>query len=626
MGLVINMGMRYFLLAFAPVLGGFLVKKLFSMVGLGDVFKLSGALTSGIAGAGKLGGDQNIGSRFSSGFNEKITKQGNKLGKKIGKEELGKSIAEGNILKATKFSTKGIFSPVKSTKKGLKHASDMKEHYKDSKSEKVKIDGLVKKGYKKLKNKNSSSNYDNEIEALMDGSPLAIATATVATTGRGSALDIDKKGENKFQGKKGVVRNSSELRKNSHQNRENIKAASANRDYDGKKKLKNDYYLKQVGDLKRSSPTSNITEGDYDETLNSISSEYNIQKGKVILPTNGMPPIVGISSDPNKKVNIAKDFDSTKELLQNPIHYLPDNFKSRIKGETDNAYSLRLHSALSEMGLYDSSSGQYADMLDKFSISDSDIENLMVGNNSRINTLELDLNSNIRSETKSFSKEYDLIERSEIEARIESTKKLALAHLKSQLDILDMPLSSLSNSELNSYHSSETLSKINSLPKSQQEKEISRLIESFEDDINKEVKKVLDKKSAELQVISYSLANKINTAGEEEKKDIIEQINKLEDEYQNYNSQMENSVKEAIASLNSNYIENVEIVTGSITRLLSNQINEVNSSNNITKQIADVKVVRNDDAFNFKSNTSEKMKSKVSPSKIFKNLAGNFNG
>ena len=167
--------MKLFLLAFSPVLSGFLVKKLMGFLGLDKMLTLSGALMSGVAGAAKMGGDKELAGNLTNSFEGGLKKHGNKLGNKLGKGDIGTALAEGNVTKATKFLGRSAANPYKAGQKALKHGSDVKGKLTgDLKTFKDNSKTISKTKAAILKMKEKNKNIDNDVAVgIANGNPNA---------------------------------------------------------------------------------------------------------------------------------------------------------------------------------------------------------------------------------------------------------------------------------------------------------------------------------------------------------------------------------------------------------------------------------------------------------------------
>ena len=141
----------------------------------------------------------------------------------------------------------------------------------------------------------------------------------------------------------------------------------------------------------------------------SVSDYYGVPVETIVVPIFGAPVIAGLTTTSKSLVSDDKPVERIKEIVGNPLNYLPKEIKLRLPLESDDAYSIRLHIILFEIGLYHPGTNSYTDMLKKY-----DIEDEIVRNTEKFNKLVSNLSLLVPTSTKfrgaRFSYLYDNVQ------------------------------------------------------------------------------------------------------------------------------------------------------------------------------------------------------------------------
>lgn len=417
--------MKTLIIGFSPLIAGLLVRKIFKMLGLGDLTKLSGALMSGAAGVGKLAGDKGFGGRMTDGMDKSIKAQGNKLGKRIGKEGLGDNIADGSILKAAKVMSGHALHPRKAMATAKKHKEDAQiaKHLKDKEKNELKdkrqghLDDIAAKRagkVKALEDKNLEAISDKDLKDEIDsGSAAGMITGVgVSKTGKLSSKDPANKK------KKGKI-NDSLTNQNTTTDQEGMEKLANERnksqkiildEYKGKdrnKAIKNIYDERAALTMGHANLDGRkMSSADTEATLKQLSQITGLPTGNISLPNNGLPPLLGIGSNGTKMV-LPNDVDQARNIARMPYNYYPESETRRRTGESEEARSGRLHQLMISKGDYDPAKNVYTDMVAKHNISDTDIKLAMSGSPSKLDTIKVEVNSSQSAHAASWSKQFD---------------------------------------------------------------------------------------------------------------------------------------------------------------------------------------------------------------------------
>jgi hypothetical protein len=417
--------MKTLIIGFSPLIAGLLVRKIFKMLGLGDLTKLSGAVMSGAAGVGKLAGDKTFGSRMADGMDKGIKSQGNKLGKRIGKEGLGDNIADGSLLKAAKVMSGHAMHPRKARAKAKQHREDAKiaKHLREEEKNKLKKerDGHLKDitakrdgKVKALEDKNLEASSDKDLKNEIDSNSAAGMITGVGVSKTGKLISNDPANKNK----KGKINDSltnqntttdkgamEELAKTREESEKIILDEFTGKDR--KKAIKNIYderALETIGHAglggRKMSPV------DTDATLKQLSQITGLPTGNISLPNNGLPPLLGLGSNGTKMV-LPNDVDQARNIARMPYNYYPESETKRRTGESEEARSGRLHQLMISKGDYDPGKNVYTDMVAKHNISDTDIKLAMAGSPSKLDTIKIEVNSSQSANAASWSRQFD---------------------------------------------------------------------------------------------------------------------------------------------------------------------------------------------------------------------------
>ena len=395
------------------------------MLGLGDLTKLSGGLMSAAAGVGKLAGDKTFGSKMADGMDKGIKSQGNKLGKKIGKEGLGDNIADGSILKAAKVMSGHALHPRKAMAKAKQHREDAKiaKHLEQEEKNNLKnkrdghLDDIEAKRNKKLKALEGTdvvAMSDNDLKQEVDSSTAAgmITGVGVSKTGKLASNDPANKK------RKGKV-NDSLTNQNTTTDKEGMEELARKRKEgervilseftgkDGQKALKNIYDERAFQTMGWAGlGGSKLSPADTQATLKQLSNITGLPTGNISLPNNGLPPLLGIGSNGTKMV-LPSDVDQARNIARMPYNYYPESETRRRTGESEEARSGRLHQLMISKGDYDPGKNVYTDMVAKHNISDNDIKLAMSGSPSKLDTIKIEVNSAQSANAATWSRQFD---------------------------------------------------------------------------------------------------------------------------------------------------------------------------------------------------------------------------
>ena len=615
-------------------------------MGLDKMLTLSGALMSGVAGAAKIGGDKQMGDKLTSGFEGGLKKHGNKLGKKLGKGDIGTALAEGNVTKATKFLGKSAANPYKAGQKALKHGSDVKGKVTgDLKTLKDNNKTLSKSKAAILKMKERNKNIDNNVAVgIANGNPNAVfggalkmkaanlKDRNIANGVLSGTEGADKSGKRNKIFAKGD--NAIELA-TAHDTRKNSLMAQQDglQGYNEKQQLAAQHQEMMVSRMIGSGGLSDMTELDVESTRAGLGDEFGISQDNIIVPTNGLPPLVGLSTAEMGFAKFGKDFESNKELLRNPMHYLADKDKQRLGGESDDAYSARVHLALESAGMYNPDTNAYVDCIDKFNINDSDIALAMSGDTSMLQNYKIDVSGKARSQSVKYSKLHDERVAKQNALMITTTKGFLESQVAAAVSSLNQNIAN-TNFDVEAPQLLESVKSTNytGLSSAEKEKLVKEATTKLGSIIQSTVKEISEKKLAECNALSYIAGDKFTNASDKEKEELLKLANSLQDEASNYERLQNEDINSMIASINTeNFEQNFEEVFKSIERTLASKKNDVNQSNLIaSKQYENYQIAEKSKlSYTSKiesSNTSKKMASASKRVKGFIGSGGLFNG
>jgi len=638
--------MKLFLLAFSPVLSGFLVKKLMGFLGLDKMLTLSGALMSGVAGAAKIGGDSQMGDKLASGFDGGLKKHGNKLGNKLGKGDIGTALAEGNVTKATKFLGRSAANPYKAGQKALKHGSDVKGKLTgDLKTFKDNSKSISKAKAAILKMKEKNKNIDNDVAVgIANGNPNAFFGGAVkmkasSLTDRNVANGIlsGNEGANKLSNiKKSFARGEGATEvANSHEIRKNSLMAQQDslQGYNEKQQLAAQHQEMMVSKMIGSGGLEDMTELDVEATRKGLGQEYGISSDNIIVPTNGLPPLVGLSTSDMGFAKLGNDFDSNKDILRNPMHYLSDKDKQRLSGESDDAYSARVHLALESAGMYNPETNAYVDCIEKFNINDSDIALAMSGDTSMLQNYKIDVSGKARAQSVQYSKLHDEKIAKQNALMLSTTKGFLESQVAAAVSSLTQNLA-VTNFDVEAPGVLENVKGTNftGLSSAEKEKLVKDATNRMGSILESTVKELTEKKLAECNALSYVAGDKYASASDQEKAELTKLADNLQKEALDYERLQTEEIGKILSSLNVNNFENdFEEVYKSIERTISSKKNDVNQSNLIaSKQYENYQISEKAKlSYTTKiesSNTSKKMVSASKRVKGFISSGGLLNG
>ena len=417
--------MKTLLIGFSPLIAGLLVKKIFEVLGLGALLKLSGALMSGAAGVGKLAGDTTFGDRHATKIDKSIVNHGNKFGKKIGKENLGENIANGSLAKAALVMGKHATNPrkAKATLKKHKEDAQIAKHLeqKDKAEKADKRQGHLQEIADKRNGKISSLS-SKEKETLSDADlkeEIDSGTAAAMVTGVGVSKTGELSSKNpQNKNKLGKV-NETLTSQNTTTDQEYMEKTAVDRkkseeleleQHKGKDKQK---AIKNIYDDRANSIISNsglegrtLSPADVKATAELISKMTGVPVGNISLPNNGLPPLVGLGGN-GAKMTLPSDIEQARSIASMPYHYYPESETRRRAGESEEARSGRLHQLMISKGDYDPAKNVYTDMVAKHNISDSDIKLAIAGAASRLDTIKIEVNSSQSASAANWSKQFD---------------------------------------------------------------------------------------------------------------------------------------------------------------------------------------------------------------------------
>ena len=417
--------MKTLIIGFSPLIAGLLVRKIFKMLGLGDLTKMSGALMSGAAGVGKLAGDKTFGSRMSDGMDKSIKTQGNKLGKRIGKEGLGDKIADGSLLKAAAVMSGHALQPRKAMAKAKQHKEDAKiaKHLAQEEKNKLKnerqghLDDIEAKRNMKVKaleKKDAVANSDGDLQKEIDSSTAAgmITGVGVSKTGKLASNDpANKKKKGKIndsltnQNTSTDAKAMEELARTRKESEKVILNEFTGKD--GKKALKNIYDERALETMGHAGlGGKKMSSADSQATLKQLSQITGLPTGNISLPNNGLPPLLGIGSNGTKMV-LPSDVDQARNVARMPYNYYPESETKRRTGESEEARSGRLHQLMISKGDYDPAKNVYTDMVAKHNISDNDIKLAMSGSPSKLDNIKIEVNSSQSANAATWSRQFD---------------------------------------------------------------------------------------------------------------------------------------------------------------------------------------------------------------------------
>lgn len=611
--------MKTILIGIIPAIGALMVKRLFDKIGLGNMFKMEGALMSGVAAAGKLSGTGDYASAITKNTMSGIRNAGNKMGSKMGKDGLGDKFADADMKKMTKVTSKALLNPVGSAKKSKKALSDSRDKLLDKKDSlknslvEKSSDPTHKLGYaKKLKNKIfNNKDIPDDIRELIDNNDgRAIFAAKLRAEGK-TELEISEimgiSGSDKSDNYK--PNNDGDYHATSAKAQDRIKNLDAKienaKSTKEKYKYINDDYMSRITSMKSKSGFGNLDIEDVAETRKGLASQYGVGEGNVILADGGVPPIIGLNTTGKQKAYLSDDLENNKKILSNPIHYLPNNVKERLNGESDEAYSSRLHLALSDAGLYDENKNTYVDMLKHFNISDSDILKQMAGEQSKVlDSAVISVSSKDSLRLNNFSKAFD--------DKKKDLEKRALLALDEALAVTNQTAyTSLKSGIYNDFANSVNVEVEKALATANKDGMDDRVKNEFLKEHGRNIMGIAEKASelisekfqSELTLRESMLADAFLSGSEEVQRQIkydLEEIVKVRDNFASQNELLLTTLSQSLNEVSIQNLANVQEMVASQTKLLVDLSNQTQQSAKITLNNFDNHLTKGNDPFKAK--------------------------
>jgi len=408
--------LKTLLLAFAPLLSGFLVKKLFKLMGLGEIMKLSGALTSGLAGVSHLSGDKGALHRSVHGaVQEKGTGLAKAYAKKRGMDEedqnkFANKVMNGDIGKLGNKMTKASLTPrktlkdtshkVKDTHEKVKNHAITKKEAAMDKYGKSHAKNLVDLLNPKARRKNEENHLTDSMNQALLGDGLGLFEAKYslgANQGGDHDAHLRKIGEDsevidgllESRDSNGniIKGNHDKLSEKAIAEREAFRATYKDRSLSDtdRRLLKAERLNNRISQLTAHNGGQSIHETDRLATLEKMESTTGLGKGSLVVPTNGAKAFaVSQIGRVHNTGNLGVDYENARS----PYNYLEESFKQRRNEEDDNSYALRMQNALVEKGWMDAESGALVDMVETYGINEMDIRRAQLGSSEKINAID----------------------------------------------------------------------------------------------------------------------------------------------------------------------------------------------------------------------------------------------
>ena len=561
--------MKNILIGFSPLIAGLLVKKIFKVLGLGELMKLSGALMSGAAGVGKLAGDHEFGTKHAANIDKGISKHGNKIGKKFGNDKLGDNIANGSLASAAKVMTKhatnprGALAKAKHHKENAAIAKHLNEEAKLEKKNKRNehLTAITDKRAAKIKSleeKSPQSSQAHNVEELESDSAVGMIAA-VGVAKEKNFTDHNPDAKNKtgkvaeaLTGQNFTEDNlAMELTARNRRQSEEITINQHKGKKDARKAINNVYNNRAEEIISNSGLGGRaLSEIDRAATTKQIAKITGLPAGNISLPNNGFPPLLGLSSSGAKMI-LPENLDQARNIASLPYHYYPDEIKRRRLGESEEAHSGRLHQIMISKGDYDPVKNVYTNMVSKNGISDSDIKLAIAGTVSKLDVLNIEVNSSQASNATTWSKQFDAANHFE-------TAKEIFAHSKSlerKVEIHASVVSAIGEPLPITANSGEVLKLINSGAKLNggELMEHNRTIKSnIVEVLDNQSSVFVDQMKALASLSSYAVASSTDFKSEESSKKAFEHAKAIEKEYELKLTKYEEEKKAMLKSIGAN--------------------------------------------------------------------------
>lgn len=360
----------------APILAVFLVRQLLKAIGLGDIMKFSSAMTIPTAGAMKMGGGGGLAGKTFDKINNKWLGERDEKGRPKIDPKTGKNLGgvagriSGGSKKAVKSASQKAF--------GAGSQMDIKYGTAD-----------------RLANLKGSTGGDGA-DARTGMLGRAMNLHRLASSRAGTAIGREIAPEGTKRGKLFFAiahrpSSISKAQKNKNQvdeyreRKEARSEARASGKNGGEKKTSNQILAERAA-AKESVRAKSLTDHLINNNISGVApdtfAQYMGSDGNLDFSHQAVKDMIahdfsrssGMKFDdilvsdngtvlPNGKITEGNTAEGTAFIMSHPITHFPEHMKARRGGESNNDYTRRMISYGRELGLYNSETGQWADML-----------------------------------------------------------------------------------------------------------------------------------------------------------------------------------------------------------------------------------------------------------------------